>query len=188
MLNNTTVPVIPAMNNNFQPIQSLELTQIEDYEPVKHFVDSAGIEWALVKDSRDSYCEIPDPSAINFTDCWNHEYPNTAGKVYIYVVEGIKLPKTAREKSCNVMYCWFSRKCDKNFNPKMITAGEWLMANVYASSCNDSRISKLKALCKITDNTPVVTPVEHRQPPLIKIDNLGGNNDSKSNRQAGKGN
>ena len=177
MINNTSVPVIPAMNSTFQQMPSLELTQIEDYEPVKSFRDSAGTEWTLVKDSRDSYCEIPDPNAINFTDCWNHEYPNTAGKVYIYVVEGVKLPRTPREKSCNVLYCWFSRKCDKNFNPKMISPSEWLVANVYASSCTDSRISKLKALCKINEVAPVATPVESRPAPLIK---LGAKNDSES--------
>lgn len=185
MLNNATVPVIPAMTSPFNTAQSLELTQIEDYEPVKHFRDSAGIDWSLVKDSRDSCCEIPDPNAINITDFWNHEYPNTGSKIYIYVVEGVKLPKTAREKSCNVLYCWFSRKCDKNFTPKMITPSEWLMANVYASSCNDSRISKLKALCKIQDVTPVAQAPANKPAPLIKMENIGVSNDQDSNRKAG---
>lgn len=181
MINNPLIPApFPA---DITP--SLELTQIEGYEPLKSFKDSNGIEWNLVKDSRNSFCEIPDPSSINITDCWNHEYPGMKGKVYIYVVEGIKIPKTVRETSCNVLYCWFSRIFNKNFNPSMIKPNEWLMANVYASSCTDTRVSKLKALCKIKDEAPKPQPIpDNKQTPLINISALGNSDDGSTEQQA----
>lgn len=164
-----------------QTIPSLKLTQIDGFEPVSEFVDSSGIKWSLVKSASSGMSEIPDPQSVNITDYWNHEYPGSNGKVYIYVVEGVRVPKTSRETACNVLYTWFSTVDNKQFTPQMIRPAEWLMANVYASPITDARVSKLKALCKIHDDNVAQSPQTvqqaevYEQAPLISAEVLNGN-------------
>lgn len=164
-----------------QTIPSLKLTQIDGFEPVSEFVDSSGMRWQLVKSASSGMSEIPDPQSVNITDYWNHEYPGSNGKVYIYVVEGVRVPKTSRETACNVLYTWFSTVDNKQFTPQMIRPAEWLMANVYASPITDARVSKLKALCKIRDDNVAQTPQTvqqtevYEQAPLINPEVLHGN-------------
>lgn len=164
-----------------QTIPSLKLTQIDGFEPVSEFVDSSGVKWSLVKSASSGMSEIPDPQSVNVTDYWNHEYPGSNGKVYIYVVEGVRVPKTSRETACNVLYTWFSTVDNKQFTPQMIRPAEWLMANVYASPITDARVSKLKALCKIHDDNVAQSPQTvqqtevYEQAPLISAEVLNGN-------------
>lgn len=169
-----------------QAIPSLQLTQIDGFEPTPEFTDSNGTRWQLVKSANSGMSEIPDPQSVNITDYWNHEYPGSNGKVFIYVVEGVRVPKTNRETACNVLYAWFSTVDNKNFTPQMIKQSEWLMANVYASAITDSRVSKLKALCKVQNQQAQNTvPVEdNSQPtPLINMESLRDGNDG-ANSQA----
>lgn len=131
---------------------SLGLKQINGFEMVKSFDDGAGYTWKLVKSATDSGVEIPDPSLLQVTDYWCHEFPGSCGKVYIYVVEGIKQPRTENEKPVSILYQWFSTYNNPHFNPQIISKSEWLNANVYASEVRSSRITKLNALCKTNDN------------------------------------
>ena len=169
-----------------QTIPSLKLTQIDGFEPVSEFTDSSGVKWSLVKSTSSGMSEIPDPQSVNITDYWNHEYPGSNGKVYIYVVEGVRVPKTSRETACNVLYTWFSTVDNKQFTPQMIRPAEWLMANVYASPITDARVSKLKALCKIRDDNVAQTPQTvqqtevYEQAPLINPEVLHGNESRNS--------
>ena len=87
-------------------------------------------------------------------------------KIYIYVVEGIKQPKNEKEVPCSIMYVWFSTVNNMAFNPNMISASEWLMANVYAGNLTDTRISKLAYL---TENI-VKKEQNIQRPALIKLD------------------
>lgn len=136
--------------------------------------------WALVKDARSGMGEVPDPQAVTITDYWEHEYPGSAGKVYIYVVEGIRNPKTTRETACRVLYSWFSTVHAPNFTPQLIRPQEWLMANVYAASLSDARVSKLTALCNIQPEPqpePQTEPAAQPQPaPLINLEEIQHDN------------
>ena len=80
------------------------------------FQDSDGKQWKLVKSANDSSVDIPDPSFVQITDYWNHEFPNSSGKVFIYVVEGIKRPRIETERPVRVLYQWFSTKNNPQFN------------------------------------------------------------------------
>ena len=180
----TESSINPTLLNSLyqtQTIPSLKLTQIDGFEPVSEFTDSSGVKWSLVKSASSGMSEIPDPQSVNITDYWNHEYPGSNGKVYIYVVEGVRVPKTSRETACNVLYTWFSTVDNKQFTPQMIRPAEWLMANVYASPITDARVSKLKALCKIRDDNMAQTPQTaqqtevYEQAPLINPEVLNGN-------------
>lgn len=105
--------------------------------------------------------------------------------MFIYVVEGVRVPKTNRETACNVLYAWFSTVDNKNFTPQMIKQSEWLTANVYASAITDSRVSKLKALCKV-QNQPAQTTIpveENNQPtPLINMESIRDGNDGATSQ------
>lgn len=176
-------PINPNLLTNLyqqQAIPSLQLTQIDGFEPTAEFTDSNGTRWQLVKSANSGMSEIPDPQSVNITDYWNHEYPGSNGKVFIYVVEGVRVPKTNRETACNVLYAWFSTVDNKNFTPQMIKQSEWLMANVYASAITDSRVSKLKALCRVEEQQQV-TPAQTTEPvqptPLINMESLRNGND-----------
>lgn len=177
--NNTINPNLLSSLYQSQAVPSLQLTQIDGYEPLPEFTDSSGVRWRLVKAANSGMSEIPDPQSVNVTDYWNHEYPGSNGKVYIYVVEGVRVPKTSRETACNVLYTWFSTVDNKQFTPQMIRPNEWLMANVYASPVTDARVSKLKALCKVRDDAPAVMPQtgteKYEQAPLISQEILNGN-------------
>lgn len=177
--NNTINPNLLSSIYQSQAVPSLQLTQIDGYEPLPEFTDSSGVRWRLVKAANSGMSEIPDPQSVNVTDYWNHEYPGSGGKVFVYVVEGVRVPKTTRETACNVLYCWFSTVDNKQFTPQMIRPNEWLMANVYASPVTDARVSKLKALCKVRDDAPAVMPQtgteKYEQAPLISQEILNGN-------------
>lgn len=191
MTNNAINPNLLSSIYQSQAVPSLQLTQIDGYEPLSEFTDSSGIKWRLVKAANSGMSEIPDPQSVNVTDYWCHEYPGSGGKVHIYVVEGVRVPKTARETACNVLYSWFSTVDNKNFTPQMIRPAEWLMANVYAAPISDARVSKLKALCKIRDDAQSVmtqTRDSYEQAPLISQEILSGNNAGGSAARSSAGN
>lgn len=175
---------IPNINNlaNIDAI-SLGLKQISGFEMVGTFSDSSGTKWRLVKSASDSGVEIPDPALLQVTDYWCHEFPGSSGRVYIYVVEGIKQPRTENEKPVSILYQWFSTYNNPSFTPQMISKSEWLTANVYASEVKSSRISKLNALCRVSsqNNKP--------ENDSIDISLIGGNNDKgTATRQTSKSN
>ena len=149
---------------------TLNLNQIEGFTPVEKFTDESNVQWVLSKASSDSTKDIPDPKNIQFTDCWNHEFPGLKTKLYVYVVEGIKPPRVETEQPTRVMYQWFSQTPCPTFNPAMITQREWLKANVYAAPLTSARVSKLKAICHITD----MPEPEKEQDKLLKVEELNG--------------
>ena len=159
------------INNLYsQNLPSLQLTQIDGFEPVQQFTDSSGQTWKLIKSANSGMCEIPDPRNLNIIDYWNHEHPSSS-KIFIYVVEGVRAPKTTRETACKVLYMWFSTVNNKSFTPQMIKPNEWLTANVYAAEITDARISKLKALCKYDESQQVqqTTNIAAEPAPLIDM-------------------
>lgn len=155
-------------------IPALNLTQIDKFDPAREFTDSNGGTWKLVKDARSGMSEIPDPQTITITDYWNHELPGAGGKIFIYVVEGIRPPKTTRETPCRILYSWFSTTNNPGFTPQMIRPQEWLIANVYAAALTDARTSKLDALTRgATPQRMPQTPAETEAPaPLIKMEDI----------------
>ena len=138
--------------------QPIGLTQFKDLNMPQSFTDDNGTKWKLAKSSKDSSVEIPDPAMVTLTRWWNHVHPLSNGKVYIYVVEGIKRPRIESENSVMVLYQWFSTANRSNFTPNDITAAEWYNANVYTANIIDSRISQLRALCGITQEQKINTP------------------------------
>ena len=173
--------LIPYQKILNTPISTLNLTQIQDFNPIKRFTDSANTEWSLVKASTDSTIDIPNPKDIQIVDYWNHEFPNLKNKIYIYVVEGIKQPRVEIEQPTKILYQWFSTVWVASFNPNMISPKEWLKANVYAAPITDTRVSKLKALCYVQSYE------EHdNSNNLIQSDEVNGrinNNNQESNQQ-----
>lgn len=175
--------------NNLYPnglAPDLKLTQIDGWEPVPEFVDSDGQRWKLIKSASSGMGEIPDPQSVNIIDYWNHVHPGSNNKIFIYVVEGVRVPKTARETACRVLYSWFSTVDNKGFTPQMIKPNEWLTANVYASTISDARVSKLKSLCKISDGDKQPTPQETGTgfpppTPLINMEMLQNDTGTKQN-------
>ena len=168
-MNNINTDYINNLYN--QNLPSLQLTQIDGFEPVQQFTDSSGQTWKLIKSANSGMCEIPDPRNLNIIDYWNHEHPSSNGKIFIYVVEGVRAPKTTRETACKVLYMWFSTVNNKSFTPQMIKPNEWLTANVYAAEITDARISKLKALCKYDESQQVqqTTNIAAEPAPLIDM-------------------
>ena len=154
------------------PRAVLGLTQVEGYEPVQSFADSSGVNWTLSKASSDSTRDVPDPKSVQITDYWNHEFPNIRQKVYVYVVEGIRVPRVETEKPSRILYQWFSSIFIPKFDPTMITDREWLKANVYTSSVGDTRLSKLNALCKQKEAVQPVKEAETAEESLIKVEEL----------------
>ena len=136
-----------------QGTPSLQLTQIDKYDPPAEFTDSAGSRWLLVKDSRSGAGEVPDPAGVNVTDYWMHEFPGSGGKIFLYVV--VNCP---------------------SFTPQLIRPQEWLVANVYAAGLSDSRVSKLRALCKVPEPAALPETVAGSSPeqpaPLISMEDL----------------
>ena len=155
---------IPNLNTNLinsitaAQKQPIGLTQFKDLNMPQSFTDDNGTKWKLAKSSKDSSVEIPDPAMVTLTRWWNHVHPLSNGKVYIYVVEGIKRPRIESENSVMVLYQWFSTVNRSNFTPNDITAAEWYNANVYTANIIDSRISQLRALCGITQEQKINTP------------------------------
>ena len=154
----------PAQINNIMPpaggyqqaaplpvSAGLGLCQVNGFQMVQSFRDAAGRDWILRKSAEDSSVDIPDPAYVQVTDFWNHVVPGTGDKVFIYVVEGIKRPRTTNEHPVKILYQWFSEYNNPTFTPQMITPAEWSAANVFTSAIGDARISKLKALCGLKD-------------------------------------
>lgn len=154
---------IPNLNTNLinsitSQKQPIGLTQFKDLNMPLSFTDDNGTKWKLAKSSKDSSVEIPDPAMVTLTRWWNHAHPLSNGKVYIYVVEGIKRPRIESENSVMVLYQWFSTANRSNFTPNDITAAEWYNANVYTANIIDSRISQLRALCGLNQEQKINTP------------------------------
>ena len=138
--------------------QPIGLTQFKDLNMPQSFTDDNGTKWKLAKSSKDSSVEIPDPAMVTLTRWWNHVHPLSNGKVYIYVVEGIKRPRIESENSVMVLYQWFSTANRSNFTPNDITTAEWYNANVYTANIIDSRISQLRALCGMNQEQKINVP------------------------------
>ena len=162
--------------NPFAAVQSLgqmrsalALNQIQGFEPVQSFKDESNTSWVLVKEASNSTIDIPDPKSLQIVDYWNHEFPGLKSKLYIYVVEGIKQPRVETEQPTRIMYQWFSTVFVPTFTPQMISEREWLKANVYAAPVLNARVSKLKALCKITD-APKPEPAQDER--LLQVDGI----------------
>lgn len=135
-----------------KPAANLGLRQIQGFEMVDNFKDAYGKTWKLVKRSTDNSVEIPDPQYLQVTDYWCHEVPGSNGKIFCYVVEGIKHPRDDGSQKMIVLYQWFSTTFNKSFTPQMISQPEWHKANVYSTDLIDSKLSKLYALCKTPQN------------------------------------
>lgn len=152
---NVNQSLIPDFRKN---LNTLNLTQIENFKPIEQFTDSQGSQWQLVKSSANSCIEIPDPKSVQVVNYWNHIYPNLNNpKVYLYVVEGIKQPRVETERPTRILYQWFSLVGIQQFTPQMISDNEWLKANVYASEIVDNRVSILNALCRtqVQEQAPI---------------------------------
>ena len=132
----------PAQVNNIMPPQGgyqpagnkqipagLGLCQVDGFTMTRQFTDAAGVNWVLKKAAEDSGVDIPDPAYVQVTDFWNHAVPGTGDKVYIYVVEGIRRPRTTNERPVKILYQWFSEYNNPTFTPQMITPAEWAAAN-----------------------------------------------------------
>ena len=165
---------IPNLNTNLinsittAQKQPIGLTQFKDLNMPQSFTDDNGTKWKLAKSSKDSSVEIPDPAMVTLTRWWNHVHPLSNGKVYIYVVEGIKRPRIESENSVMVLYQWFSTANRSNFTPNDITAAEWYNANVYTANIIDSRISQLRALCGLNQEQKINVPNNNTIEELIR--------------------
>ena len=167
---------------------TLMLNQVEGWDPVREFTDSANVRWILTKAASDSTRDIPDPKTVQFVGCWNHVVPDEKlkPKIYVYVVEALRPPRVGTEAPAMIMYQWFST-IQMDFNPAMITDREWLKANVYAAPVIDSRVSKLMAICKMqsapqTQEQAVAQQAEQDKP--IKVEGLA--DASSGNMQGNK--
>jgi hypothetical protein len=189
---NITTANIPNLNTNLinsitaAQKQPIGLTQFKDLNMPQAFTDDNGTKWKLAKSSKDSSVEIPDPAMVTLTRWWNHVHPLSNGKVFIYVVEGIKRPRIESENSVMVLYQWFSTANRSNFTPNDITTTEWYNANVYTANIIDSRISQLRALCGITQeqkiNAPNNNTIEELDINLIR----NTDNDRRTDAEAAK--
>ena len=186
---------IPNLNTNLinsitaAQKQPIGLTQFKDLNMPQCFTDDNGTKWKLAKSSKDSSVEIPDPAMVTLTRWWNHVHPLSNGKVYIYVVEGIKRPRIESENSVMVLYQWFSTANRSNFTPNDITAAEWYNANVYTANIIDSRISQLRALCGMNQeqkiNVPNNNTIEELDINLIRNSDNDRRTDTEVTKSAG---
>ena len=157
----------------------LGLCQVNGFQMVQSFRDAAGCDWVLRKSAADSSVDIPDPGYVQITDFWNHVVPGTNNKVYIYVVEGIKRPRTTNERAVKILYQWFSEYNNPTFTPGMITPAEWSAANVFTSAIGDARVSKLKALCGLRDDPPAPDKGQQRKIKNIDLSVMRGGKDEQ---------
>lgn len=178
----------PFLQQPTPPLQTLMLNQLEGWEPVQEFTDSANVHWVLAKSASDSTRDIPDPKTVQFVGAWNHEFPaKLSQKVYVYAVEAIRPPRVATEQPSMLLYQWFST-VKMDFNPQMITDREWLKANVYAAPLVDSRMSKLLAICKVQAQPPQgqqTAPAEEDKP--IRVEEIVNANPGNLQRDKSKG-
>lgn len=154
-MNNTFTPLPIASNSIYfqpQPVSSLDLRQLKDYRMIQDFADSSNNKWKLVKSAYDSAVDVPDPNFVQVVDYWQHEFPGSNGKVYVYCIQGIKRPRVDTERPVQIMYQWFSTKNEPRFTPMMITQNEWCKANIFTAPLNDTRMSILNAFCGINNN------------------------------------
>ena len=185
---------IPNLNTNLinsitAQKQPIGLTQFKDLNMPLSFTDDNGTKWKLAKSSKDSSVEIPDPAMVTLTRWWNHVHPMSNGKVFIYVVEGIKRPRIESENSVMVLYQWFSTANRSNFTPNDITAAEWYNANVYTANIIDSRISQLRALCGMNQeqkiNAPNSNTIEELDINLIRNNENDRRTDAETSKPVG---
>ena len=182
----------PAQVNNIMPPQGgyqpagnkqipagLGLCQVEGFNMTRQFTDAAGVNWVLKKAAEDSGVDIPDPAYVQVTDFWNHAVPGTGDKVFIYVVEGIRRPRTTNERPVKILYQWFSEYNNPTFTPQMITPAEWAAANVFTSAIGDARVSKLKALCGLRDDPPAPDKGQQRKIKNIDLSVMKGGKDEQ---------
>ena len=194
-INNQNITAnIPNLNTNLinsitAQKQPIGLTQFKDLNMPQAFTDDNGTKWKLAKSSKDSSVEIPDPAMVTLTRWWNHVHPMSNGKVYIYVVEGIKRPRIESENSVMVLYQWFSTVNRSNFTPNDITAAEWYNANVYTANIIDSRISQLRALCGMNQeqkiNAPNSNTIEELDINLIRNTENDRRTDAETSKSVG---
>lgn len=191
---NITTANIPNLNANLinsitAQKQPIGLTQFKDLNMPLTFTDDNGTKWKLAKSSKDSSVEIPDPAMVTLTRWWNHVHPMSNGKVFIYVVEGIKRPRIESENSVMVLYQWFSTVNRSNFTPNDITPAEWYNANVYTASIVDSRISQLRALCGMNQeqkiNVPNNNTIEELDINLIRNNDNDRRTDAETSKSVG---
>ena len=189
---NTNIPNLNAnLINSITAAQKqpIGLTQFKDLNMPQSFTDDNGTKWKLAKSSKDSSVEIPDPAMVTLTRWWNHAHPLSNGKVYIYVVEGIKRPRIESENSVMVLYQWFSTVNRSNFTPNDITAAEWYNANVYTANIIDSRISQLRALCGLNQeqkiNVPNNNTIEELDINLIRNTDNDRRTDAETSKSVG---
>ena len=185
---------IPNLNTNLinsitAQKQPIGLTQFKDLNMPQSFTDDNGTKWKLAKSSKDSSVEIPDPAMVTLTRWWNHVHPMSNGKVFIYVVEGIKRPRIESENSVMVLYQWFSTVNRSNFTPNDITAAEWYNANVYTANIIDSRVSQLRALCGMNQeqkiNAPNSNTIEELDINLIRNNENDRRTDAETSKTVG---
>lgn len=167
---NSDMIKMPSLSQNLVK-PTLGLTQIENFKPIGKFIDSTGTQWVLSKSSFDSTKDVPDPKGVQILDYWNHEFPNVKQKLYVYVVEGTRLPRVDTEQPSRIMYQWFSQTFVPKFDPTMITEKEWLKANIYSAPIVDSRVSKLYAICHIAAPEPQAS-VSEDENGLLKVEEL----------------
>lgn len=162
-VNNIMPPAGGYQQAGNKPVPAgLGLCQVEGFNMTRQFTDAAGVNWVLKKAAEDSGVDIPDPAYVQVTDFWNHAVPGTGDKVYIYVVEGIRRPRTTNEHPVKILYQWFSEYNNPTFTPQMITPAEWAAANVFTSAIGDARVSKLKALCGIKEAPPAIEKTQRK--------------------------
>lgn len=188
MLGLNNINNIPSINanilNSLANKPPLGLTQIKDVNMPVEFTDDAGAKWHIAKSYKDSSVEIPDPSLVSITRWWNHAHPASDGKVFIYVVEGIKRPRIDTEQPVMVLYQWFSTTNRPNFTPADITPAEWYNANVYTAGIIDSRVSQLNALCGCNINQP--TTGNSAVIPELDSSLIGVKNDRTAEKETGR--
>ena len=162
---------------------TLGLTQIENFQPVQSFVDDTNTKWTLVKAYADSTVDVPDPKTLQIVDCWNHKFVGLKEdkQLYVYVVEGIRLPRVETEQPSRVLFQWFSQVCIKDFAPQMITEREWMKANVYAAPVVNGRVSKLCAICRV--QAPQTAQPVADDTALIRAEGLTSGDDAGNTAQ-----
>lgn len=166
-----------------QPVNLLNLTQIEGFQPVQKFTDETNTAWTLVKAFSDSTVDVPDPKSMQIVDYWDHKFVGLKNDIplYVYVVEGVRQPRVETEQPSRILFQWFSKVYVKDFNPQMISEREWYKANVYAAPVVNARVSKLNAICHVKPGTQTAGPQEDDN--LIRMDVLNGNDPGRNTEQ-----
>lgn len=183
---NVVNPLIPSPTGlqTTQIKPTLGLNQIENFIPVQKFTDAINTEWTLIKNCIDSTVDVPDHNSLQIIDYWNHEFPNLRTKLYVYVVEGVRQPRVETEQPKRILYQWFSTYFVPSFTPDMITEKEWLKANVYAAPIINDRVSKLRAICHITDTTEMQQVDDNK---LITVEEFNAGATEGNTEQNGTG-